>query len=70
MLCPETVNGLYVNLVLIVFRDISIHKVKPLRLHAISLDVSVLNCTFTDAMVEFENGTLMEMIHFRQKDSK
>ena len=65
MLCPETENGLCVNLVLIVFRGISIHKVKSLMLPVISLDVSVLNCTFTEAMVEFEKETLMEATHFR-----
>ena len=69
MLCPETENGLCVNLVLIVFLGISIHKVKQLMPPVISLDVSVLNCTFTEAMVEFENETLMEMTHFRQKDN-
>ena len=70
MLCPETENGLCVNLVLIVFRGISIHKVKPLMLPVISLDVSVLNCTFTEAMVEFENETLMEMTHFHRQDRR
>ena len=69
MLCPETVNGLCEDLAPIVFRSISKHRMKPLTPHAKSLNVRRLNFTFTEAMVEFENVTLMEMTRFRAKDS-
>ena len=68
MLCPGTVSGLCASLVLLVFRGISKHRVKPLRLRAISLNVSILNCTFTGVTVEFENVTLMEMTHSLRQD--
>ena len=69
MLCPETENGLCEKLAPIVFRGISIHRVKPLMPPVKSLGISVLNYTFMDEMVEFEKETLMETTHFRRKDN-